>query len=95
MATTQVELVTPSAILWSGQAEMVVCWVVEGEIAFLADHAPYLGALSAGTVRILTEGGGEERFDIGGGFVEVHDNRVILLADTAEAGAAGGAARTA
>ncbi len=91
MATTQFELVTPTRTLYSGQAEMIVCRVVEGEIAFLANHMPYIGALDVGVVRIVgpvgdTEGTGgpEVRLAVHGGFVEVKGNQVIMLADEAE-----------
>ena len=89
MATTQVELVTPSATLFSGQAEMVVCKSVDGEIAFLADHMPYIGALDPCVVRIVGpegggEAGGEVRVAVHGGFVEVNNNQVIMLADMAQ-----------
>jgi F-type H+-transporting ATPase subunit epsilon len=85
MATTGFDLVTPSATLFAGQAEMVVCQTVEGEIAFLADHEPFIGALDPCLVRIVgPEGGGDEiRVAVHGGFVEVKDNRVIMLADIA------------
>ena len=53
VATTQFELVTPTRTLYSGQAEMIVCRTVNGEIAFLADHMPYIGALDPGLVRIV------------------------------------------
>lgn len=91
MATTQFELVTPTRTLYSGPAEMIVCRVVDGEIAFLANHMPYIGALDIGVVRIVgPEGGGEGstqqevRLAVHGGFVEVNDNQVIMLADEAE-----------
>ena len=87
MATTQVELVTPEGILFSGQAEMVVCRTAGGDIAFLAHHMPYVGALEAHPVRIVHPGGAgaeELRFDVEGGFVEVNDNRVVLLCDVAK-----------
>lgn len=93
MATTQFELVTPAATLYSGQAEMIVCKTVDGEIAFLADHMPYIGALDPCLVRVVgpTEGTGEAvsesgeiRVAVHGGFVEVKDNQVIMLADIAE-----------
>jgi F-type H+-transporting ATPase subunit epsilon len=93
MATTQFELVTPTATLFSGQAEMVVCKSVEGEIAFLADHMPYIGALDPCVVRVVgpeggsgpaTDSGGEVRVAVRGGFVEVNANQVIMLADRAE-----------
>lgn len=85
MATTHVELVTPERNLFSGEAEMVTCRTAGGDIAFLADHMPYLGVLEPGLVRVIAEGGAEERFAAHGGFVEVHDNRVTILADVAEA----------
>jgi len=40
----QVELVSPERILYSGEADMVVCRTVSGgEIAFLTGHAPFVG----------------------------------------------------
>ena len=93
MATTQFELVTPTRTLFSGQAEMIVCRAVEGEIAFLANHMPYIGALDIGVVRIIGPGADNEivaaneaeiRLAVHGGFVEVKDNQVIMLADEAE-----------
>ena len=44
-----VQLVSPERILFEGEAEMVVCRPVDGEIAFLAGHVPFLGALRATT----------------------------------------------
>jgi len=90
MATTQVDLVTPTGTLCSGQAEMVVCRSEGGDIAFLANHMPYLGALALdpNPLRIVhPEGaaaGDELRYEVAGGFVEVSHNRVIILCDSAE-----------
>jgi len=86
MATTQVELVTPDGVLFSGEAEMVVCRTAGGDIAFLANHMPYVGALGPHPLRIVhpAAGGAEElRFEVGGGFVEVNDNKVVILCDAA------------
>lgn len=79
----QVDLVSPERILYSGEAEMVICRTVSGDIAFLDNHAPFLGALDIGVVRIKTAGG-EEKAAVHGGFVEVRNNRVIILSDVAE-----------
>jgi F-type H+-transporting ATPase subunit epsilon len=91
LATTQFELVTPTRTLYSGHAEMIVCRTVDGEIAFLANHMPYVGALDTGVVRIVgpvgeADGatGPDVRLAVHGGFVEVKDNQVIMLADEAE-----------
>ncbi|HEV7887850.1 MAG TPA: ATP synthase F1 subunit epsilon [Acidimicrobiales bacterium] len=79
-----VELVSPERILYSGEAEMVIARTAGGDIAFLTGHAPFLGALGVGAVRIQRVGGGEEQAAVHGGFVEVKDDRVIVLSDVAE-----------
>jgi F-type H+-transporting ATPase subunit epsilon len=84
----QVELVSPERILYSGEADMVVCRTVEGgEIAFLTGHAPFLGALDESEVRVKTSGGSETAARTTGGFVEVRDDRVIILSDEVEVAA--------
>ena len=53
--TIHVELVSPERILYSDDAEMVICRTIGGgEIAFLAGHTPFLGALATAPVRIKT-----------------------------------------
>jgi F-type H+-transporting ATPase subunit epsilon len=79
-----VELVSPELILYSGDAEMVICRTVGGgDIAFLADHAPFLGALDDAIVRIRKTDGEWEEAAVHGCF-HVRDNSVILLSDLAE-----------
>lgn len=82
----QVELVSPERILWSGEAELVIARTVGGgDIAFLPDHAPFVGALGTGVVTIRpSSGGNDERVACHGGFVEVSGNRVTILSDLAE-----------
>jgi F-type H+-transporting ATPase subunit epsilon len=80
----QVELVAPDRILYSDEAEMVICRTPSGEIAFLTDHVPFLGALGIGIVRIHKSGGDVEKIAVHEGFVEVKENRVVLLSDVAE-----------
>jgi F-type H+-transporting ATPase subunit epsilon len=80
----QVEVVSPERILFSGEGEMVVCRAAGGDIAFLTGHAPFLGTLGIGIVKVNLTGGGVEHIAVHGGFVEVRDNRVIILSDVAE-----------
>ncbi len=82
--TLQVELVSPERILFSGEADMVICRTTDGEIAFLTGHAPFIGALGIGAVRIKQTGGDEEVAAVHEGFVEVSDDRVTILSDVAE-----------
>lgn len=81
-----VQVVSPERILWSGEADMVLTRTSEGgEIAFMAGHAPFVGALGVGVTRIKpTEGGDELSVAVHGGFVEVSENRVSILSDVAE-----------
>src|SRR3989442_3046941 len=71
----QVELVSPERILFTGDADMVVCRTTEGEIAFLTGHVPFLGALDIGLVKIRRSGAPDEVAAVHGGFVHVRDER--------------------
>jgi F-type H+-transporting ATPase subunit epsilon len=82
--TMQVQVVSPEQVLYEGEAEMVVCKTGEGEVAFLPDHAPLLGSLGVAKVRALLPDGGEHVVAVHGGFVEVSNNKVIILSDVAE-----------
>src|SRR5260221_11916139 len=55
-----------------------------GDIAFEENHAPFLGALDTWPARVKFEDGSQRWFAVHGGFVEVGDNRVIILSDVAE-----------
>jgi len=80
----QVALVSPERTLFTGEATFVTARAAEGDITFLAGHAPYIGVLDIGVVRIRLTDGTEETAAVHGGFVEVFDNRVIVLSDAAE-----------
>ncbi len=81
----KVEVVSPERVLWSGEAERVITRVEgEGDIAFLAGHAPFMGQLGVGVTEILQEGGEVTRVAVHGGFVEISDDHVSLLSDMAE-----------
>jgi F-type H+-transporting ATPase subunit epsilon len=80
----QVELVSPERILWTGEADMVIARTTEGDIAFLANHAPFIGALGIGVVTVEEPGGKQTKIAVHGGFVEVSNNRVTVLSDVAE-----------
>ena len=78
-----VELVAVEEKVWSGEAEMVVARTTEGELGALPGHAPLLGQLAEpGQVRIKLPGGGEEAFDVSGGFISITDAGVTVLAES-------------
>jgi F-type H+-transporting ATPase subunit epsilon len=80
----QVELVSPERILFSGESDMVIARSAGGDIAFLTGHAPFVGTLGIGKVRVKESGGGEVVAAVHGGFVEVKNDRVTILSDVAE-----------
>jgi F-type H+-transporting ATPase subunit epsilon len=83
--TLHVEVVSPERILWTGEADMVVARTVGGgEIAFLTGHAPFVGALDIGQVKVHPAEGPDELIAVHGGFVEVSHDRVTILSDVAE-----------
>ena len=79
-----VEVVSPEAILFTGEAEMVVARTLGGgDIAFQTGHVSFLGALDDWSLRVLQESG-QMTFAVHGGFVEVSNDRVTVLSDVAE-----------
>lgn len=66
--------------LFSGEAEFVLARTVEGDIGILPGHTPILAQLVEFDIKVRT-GGGEETFPVGGGFMTVKDDRVIILAE--------------
>lgn len=83
--TLHVEIVSPERVLWSGDADRVITRTVDGgDIAFLTGHTPFMGALGMGVTEVLQDGGGVTRVAVHGGFVEVSEDRVTILSDTAE-----------
>lgn len=83
--TLHVEVVSPERILWTGDADRVIARTIGGgELAFLTGHAPFVGALDIGLVRVHAEDGTDEVIAVHGGFVEVSHDRVTVLSDVAE-----------
>ena len=83
--TFQLEVATPERLLVNEEVTQAELPGKDGYMGILAGHAPLLSALGAG---VLTyQGGAQERvLAIDGGFVEVFDNHVRVLADHAEFG---------
>ena len=79
-----VEIVTAERVVYSEEGvDEVVVPGVEGELGVLTLHAPLLTMLQPGVMRIM-KGNDEIEMAITGGFIEVRENRVTILADSAE-----------
>jgi F-type H+-transporting ATPase subunit epsilon len=79
----QVDIVTPEAVVWSGEAELVTARTTEGDIGVLADHQPTMAALATGAIKVV-HGDGITIAGIHGGFLQIFRNQVTLLTDRAE-----------
>lgn len=84
MATLHLEIVTPEARTFSGEAQMVVVPGVEGELGILPDHMPLMTQINPGELRITTSEG-EQYLAVGSGFLEVLPDRVSVMTDMAVA----------
>ena len=81
-----VEVVSPEAVSYKGEAEMVIARTVDGgDIAFQAGHVPFIGNLAVWSVEVIKPDGGRDVFAVHRGFVQVHGNRVTVLSDLSEA----------
>jgi F-type H+-transporting ATPase subunit epsilon len=78
------EVVTAERVVYHGGAAMVIAPGTEGELGILPRHAPLLTSLQAGELIIRRQGEADLSIAIGGGFMEVLSNRVVVLADSAE-----------
>lgn len=78
-----VEIVAAERSILEGTADEVLADTATGQIGVLPRHAPLLTLLVPGVVR-LRSGQEETVLSVGGGFLEVSDDRVVILADSAE-----------
>jgi F-type H+-transporting ATPase subunit epsilon len=80
------ELVTPEKLLLSEEVHMVVVPGSEGDFGVMAGHAPYMSTLRDGELAIYRTAGAEpERIALAGGFAEVNEAGLTVLAESAEA----------
>lgn len=83
--TFTLRVVSPEGNVLKEEAEFVVLPGETGEIGILPNHTPLITAMNIGVIR-YTVNGTIHRISTSGGFVEVADNKVTILADTAEPG---------
>ena len=83
--TFQVELVSPEAITYSGEAEMVIARTLEGgDIAFQPGHVPFIGVLAVWSVEVIRPDGDRDVFAVHRGFVQVAGTKISVLSDVSE-----------
>ena len=84
MAGLHFELVTPDRLVMSDDVHMVVIPGTEGESGIMAGHAPYMTTLRNGEIAVYRAAGGQpEKISVTGGFAEVSDRGLTVLAESA------------
>ena len=86
MADLHFTLTTPERQLISDDVHMVVVPGVEGEFGVMAGHAPFMTTLRDGELSVYRSAAAQpERIRVSGGFAEVGDAGLTILAESAEA----------
>ena len=80
----QVSVISAERVLFEGSASAVVAPAFDGEMGILPMHAPLMTILGRGTLRVDTSEG-EKRFGVVGGFLQVVDDVVRVVTETATA----------
>jgi F-type H+-transporting ATPase subunit epsilon len=86
MADLHFELVTPERLVLSEEVFMVVVPGTEGDFSVLAGHAPFMSTLRNGDIAVYRSGFADtpERIAVEGGFAEVGERGLTVLAEKAE-----------
>jgi F-type H+-transporting ATPase subunit epsilon len=82
MATLKLEIVTPEAMIYSEDVDMVTVPGVEGEMGIYPMHVPLMTQVSSGEL-IVRKSGRDYFLAIGEGFIEVTGERVAVMTDMA------------
>ena len=81
----KLRIVTPERTVLEEEVFQATLPIERGEVTILPKHMPYIGTLKAGEVLVkISRTGKEESLATSGGFVEFHNDTLLLLADTAE-----------
>ena len=79
----RLDIITAEKLVYSDEVSSVVAPGSAGQLGILPNHAPLLTSLKPGELKVLKEGE-ESNIAVSGGFLEVLQNVVTILADTAE-----------
>ena len=76
----QVSVISPSAVGFTGEGESVIVPAYDGLMGILVGHAPMMVLLGTGDV-VVKDAGQEHRVHVSGGFMQVIDDEVSVLAE--------------
>ena len=79
-----VDIVSPSKQVFSGKVVSLTAPGTEGNFQILYNHADFLTSLTYGEIKLVIDDNTVIHYATSGGFLEVKDNKVIILAETIE-----------
>lgn len=81
----QLRVVTPERVVYEETVSQVTLATQSGEVTILPNHRSYIAALKPGEMIVKKGDKSEESaLAVAGGFIEFHDNKLVVLADEAE-----------
>ena len=81
----RVSVISPAAVGFTGEGESVLIPAHDGQLGILVGHAPMMVLLGTGDV-VVKEGDSEHRIHVSGGFMQVINDEVSVLAESVDAG---------
>ena len=83
MQKIKFKIITPERTVYENEVDQVTLPVTDGEVTILPNHRSYIASLKAGEIMLQSDKE-EIHLAVSGGFVELDQNNLIVLADTAE-----------
>jgi len=80
----KLRVVSPSSVVYEGEASALTATAWDGEVGVLPGHAPFLTLLGKGMLVVTPASGDKRVFNISGGVMKVENNAVTVLAERVE-----------
>jgi len=76
-----IEIITPDTTLFEGTVKLVQLPGIDGSFEILTNHAPLISVLGKGKIKVKLENNELQFFEINGGVIEIHKNKLLILAE--------------
>jgi F-type H+-transporting ATPase subunit epsilon len=80
----KLQIITPGRMVFQDEASSVSAPGTQGGFQILHNHAPFISTIEVGEIKVRNKNGNDLVYATGGGFVEVKENNVVVLAESAE-----------
>ena len=76
-----IEIITPDTTLFEGTVKLVQLPGIDGSFEILTNHAPLISVLGKGKIKVKLENDELRYFEVNGGVIEIHKNKLLILAE--------------